>query len=167
MMNSQNIVSYVLGFCVLLMLTTGCASVAPYAEDSSSTPSTREAESKARGQDVATRKAPSERSGEVRAPIAREAEDFSGEIEAVRFILDQAEQSLNVEDYRKALSLTERALRIQAKAPRAYLIAAQSYRQQGEAEQARNIAKQGLLYASPRTTLHHSLRKIVSRKGRY
>ena len=78
--------------------------------------------------------------------LAREIQQQEPELAAVKYLLDQAQKALDNFEVDRASALSDRALQIDRKSPRAYLVLAQIQSLKKKPEQARVIARQGLLY---------------------
>lgn len=72
-----------------------------------------------------------------------------------------AEQALNAGDYRRAVSLAERGLRMNRYAGDLYLLLAQAYQALDNREQSLNFARLGLRYAGEDETLRTALQVLV------
>lgn len=79
------------------------------------------------------------------------------ELPAVSYLLNLAENALEEEDFEKANALADRALKIERKTARAYLILALVQDRQGSIQRAYSLAKQGLLYTSEKTDVGKGL----------
>lgn len=93
--------------------------------------------------------------------VARELPKQPAELEAVTYLLDQAQLALDNADADKANALSTRALKIDRKSPRAYLVLAESYLVQKKRALARSTAKQGLLYAAKNSVIGRQLQQLA------
>ena len=99
------------------------------------------------------------------APVAvREVARKEPEPEAVAYLLDQSQSELNRARYVQAQVLAERALRIDRKAARAYLLLAKIHKASGDLVRAKQFARQGLLYVDSGSSVGRALKQIL--KGR-
>lgn len=98
-------------------------------------------------------------------PVARDREAVQPESDAVRYLLDNAERSLEIEDYSRAQALADRALRIERTTARAYLISALVQLGYGDILKAQDLARQGLLYTSSETNIGRKLLAVVPDKA--
>ena len=83
------------------------------------------------------------------------------ESEAVKYLLDSAEQAIRADDYSRAQSLADRALRIERRSARAYLVFAEVQHRTGNIGGALDFARQGLAYASEDSDVGQELVKIL------
>jgi len=96
------------------------------------------------------------------APVAvRELEETETELPAVAYLLNQAEVALNKNESDRASALSARALQIDRKSPRAYLVLAQAYRLEGDLSRATASARQGLLYVSENSEIGRQLKELI------
>lgn len=105
---------------------------------------------------------------EVEAPakapvLARDVEEKEPELAAVTYLLDQAEEALANNEPDRAGALSDRAIQIDRKSPRAYLIMALSHLAENKLDHAIASARQGLLYTSEKSEVGQKLKALIQR----
>lgn len=158
MRNTYNSLFFALCFSVMLVFS-GCSSV-PDIEENTKVDSPAEQEGNAvEGTTEENVKPPPQ------SPVlAREIKDQQPELDAVKYLLDQALQALENNETERAIALSDRALKVDRKSPRAYLVLAQAYYLEKRSDRARITARQGLLYTSAGSFIGRQLSKIVELK---
>lgn len=143
-------------FVSALLLLSGCAS-------SPKSPSQSDTAKQQTNEELVVSPKPSHTEKPAQAPvIARDMDRQPEELEAVTYLLDQAQLALKGLNAERASALSMRALQIERKSPRAYLILAQSYLVQKKSDLSKATAKQGLLYAPRQSLLGQKLRELAN-----
>jgi len=83
------------------------------------------------------------------------------ELPAVAYLLNQAQSALDKNEFNQAAALADRALQIDRKSSRTYLILALVEAYNGRPNLVRQLAKQGLLYTSPNSSIGRQLSALV------
>ncbi|WP_020210876.1 tetratricopeptide repeat protein [Gilvimarinus chinensis] len=86
----------------------------------------------------------------------------AGTNSAVNSLLNQADGYYQQADFSRAIASAERALRIDRRSAKAYLMLAQSYWQMGGLSQAEQFARQGLRYAGDDRALTRALNSVLA-----
>ena len=142
------------------LLIASCASVPNVLErpDAGSAATEESAESASEARDKAT---PVGKTPAHAPVIAREIERQEPELEAVKYLLNQAEDALENSETGRAGALLNRVLQIDRKSPRAYLVLAKVFYLEENPGQAKVTAQQGLLYTSRYTPVGRQLTKLA------
>lgn len=85
---------------------------------------------------------------------------------AVNALLGQAERYYGDGDYQHAIASAERALRIDRRSARAYLLLAQSYWRLAVPAQSEQFARQGLRYSGSDASLTRALETVLAQVAR-
>ena len=83
------------------------------------------------------------------------------ELPAVAYLLDQAEDALINNDLDRAAALSDRALQIERKSARAYLIIARAHQLGNNLRSALSSARQGLLYTTENSFVGRQLTALL------
>ena len=89
--------------------------------------------------------------------------DIASEInesDAVSYLLNEAERALDNKEIDRAIALADRAIQVERKSPRAYLILAQAYYAENKLGLVVELAKQGLLYAAENSPVGKKLLRL-------
>ncbi|GLS27871.1 hypothetical protein GCM10007877_35900 [Marinibactrum halimedae] len=82
---------------------------------------------------------------------------------AVKSLYDRARHAQSESRWSDAIALAERGLRINRKQSELYLILSESYLAQGNEDQARAFAEQGMRYTEKRSAVGTRLQSIISK----
>ena len=95
------------------------------------------------------------------APVlVRDIASEINESDAVSYLLNEAERALDNKEIDRAIALADRAIQVERKSPRAYLILAQAYYAENKLGLVVELAKQGLLYAAENSPVGKKLLRL-------